>query len=93
MVNNECRLAIDENSQEKSTVTCRENDVAEGEGKRPNKLGRCRSRSSKVESPLDCGADADGDLPVQGVPSSREERVSSLKTVSLEFHFGLWDFV
>ncbi|PON45656.1 N-terminal acetyltransferase A, auxiliary subunit [Parasponia andersonii] len=74
------RLAIDENSQDKSTVSCRDNDAGEVEGKRPNKLGRSRSRSSKVESPLDCGADADGDLPVQGVPSSREERVSSLKT-------------
>ncbi|XP_030494198.2 probable UDP-N-acetylglucosamine--peptide N-acetylglucosaminyltransferase SPINDLY [Cannabis sativa] len=74
------RLLIDEASQDKSTITCRDNDAVEGEGKRSNKLGRSRSRSNKVESPHDCGADADGDLPVQGAPSSREERVSSLKT-------------
>lgn len=58
-----------------------DNDAVEGEGKRINKLGKCRSRN-KVECPLEYGADADGDLPVQGVPSSREEKVSSLKTVS-----------
>ncbi|XP_024025013.1 probable UDP-N-acetylglucosamine--peptide N-acetylglucosaminyltransferase SEC isoform X2 [Morus notabilis] len=53
--------------------------MVEGEGKRLNKLGRCRSRT-KAESLLDGGADADGDLHAPGVPSSREERVSSLKT-------------
>lgn len=74
------RLVIDETSQDKSAVVCRDSDVVEGEGKRLNKLGRCRSRTSKAESPVDGGADAEGDLPVQGVPSSREERVSSLKT-------------
>lgn len=74
------RLAIDETSQDKSAVVCRDSDIGEGEGKRLNKLGRCRSRTSKAESPVDGGADAEGDLPVQGVPSCREERVSSLKT-------------
>ena len=83
--NTEFRLVIDESSQDKSTVNCRENDAVESEGKRLNKLGRCRSRASKSESPLDSGVDAEGDLPVQGAPSSREERVSSLKTVSSEF--------
>ncbi|XP_048330512.2 uncharacterized protein LOC107418253 isoform X2 [Ziziphus jujuba] len=76
------RLAIDESSQDKSTSMCIDNvdnDAVEGEGKRINKLGKCRSRN-KVECPLEYGADADGDLPVQGVPSSREEKVSSLKT-------------
>lgn len=73
------RLAIDESSQDKSTVVCKDNDMVEGEGKRLNKLGRCRSRT-KAESLLDGGADADGDLHAPGVPSSREERVSSLKT-------------
>ena len=92
MVNTECRLSIDENSQDKSALTCKENDTVEVELKRPNKLGRCRSRGSKVESPLDCGVDADGELPVQGVPSSREERVSSLKTVSLEKLFWINGF-
>lgn len=85
--NTEFRLAIDESSQDKSTLNCRENDTVESESKRINKLGRCRSRGSKSESPLDNGVDAEGDLPVQGAPSSREERVSSLKTVSSEFTF------
>lgn len=88
----EVRLAIDETSQDKSAVVCRDSDIVEGEVKRLNKLGRCRSRTSKAESPVDGGADAEGDLPVQGVPSSREERVSSLKTVS-RFPSRLLDFV
>lgn len=37
----------------------------------------------KLECPPDCnGADAEADHNVHGVPSSREEKVSSLKTVS-----------
>lgn len=76
------RLAIDESSQDKSTAMCIDNDAADGEVKRVNKLGKCRSRNSKVDCSLDYGADADGDLPAQGVTSAREEKVSSLKTVS-----------
>lgn len=68
---------------------CIDNDAMEGEGKRLNKLGKCRSRS-KVDYPLEYGADADGDLPVQGVPSSREEKVSSLKTVSSILSVGVF---
>ncbi|KAJ7945770.1 Tetratricopeptide repeat (TPR)-containing protein [Quillaja saponaria] len=74
------RLTHDESSQDKATLMCKDTDAVEGEGKRLNKLGRCRSRLSKVDSSIDCGADADGDQPVQGIPSSREEKVSSLKT-------------
>lgn len=74
---------MEESSQDKTTVISRDNDVVEGEVKRLNKLGKCRSRSSKLEYPLDSGADADGDFTAQGgVTSSREEKVSSLKTVS-----------
>lgn len=74
---------MEESSQDKSTVISRDNDVVEGEVKRLNKLGKCRSRNSKLEYPLDSGADADGDFTAQGgVTSSREEKVSSLKTVS-----------
>ena len=76
------RLANDENSQDKSLLS-KDNDSIEGEGKKLNKLGKCRSRLSKTDSSLDCGADADGDQHVQGAPSSREEKVSSMKTVSL----------
>ncbi|KAA8542184.1 hypothetical protein F0562_023336 [Nyssa sinensis] len=74
------RLINDESSQDKSTLMSKDTDTAEGEGKQLKKLGKCRSRISKVEYPLDCGADADGEQHGQGVPSSREEKVSSLKT-------------
>lgn len=77
-----CRLANGESSQDKSTVMCNDSEVMEGEVKRSNKLGKCRSRSNKVDCSLDYGGDADGDQHGQGVPSSREEKVSSLKTVS-----------
>ncbi|KAL1323422.1 hypothetical protein HN51_033771 [Arachis hypogaea] len=73
------RLANDENSQDKSLLS-KENDTVEGEGKKLNKLGKSRSRLSKTDSSLDCGADADGDQHVQGANSSREEKVSSMKT-------------
>ncbi|GAV62560.1 TPR_1 domain-containing protein/TPR_2 domain-containing protein/TPR_11 domain-containing protein [Cephalotus follicularis] len=74
------RLSNDDSSQDKSTVASAEGDAVEGEGKRSNKLGKCRSRISKLDSSLDFGADADADQPVQGASSSREEKVSSLKT-------------
>ncbi|GMJ00089.1 hypothetical protein like AT5G63200 [Hibiscus trionum] len=72
------RLTNDESSQEKSTVISKDNDAVEGAVKKLNK--KCRSRNSKADTLLDCGADADGDQPSQGAPSSREEKVSSLKT-------------
>lgn len=75
-------MANDESGQDKSLLS-KDTDSIEGESKKLNKLGRCRSRLSKTESSLDCGADADGDPHVQGPPSSREEKVSSVKTVSL----------
>ncbi|KAK1564986.1 hypothetical protein Q3G72_016269 [Acer saccharum] len=70
-------------SQDKGNLMMsKETEAAEGESKRTNKLVKCRSRISKIESSssLDYGADADGDQPVQGTTSSREEKVSSLKT-------------
>ncbi|CAK9172596.1 unnamed protein product [Ilex paraguariensis] len=74
------RLINDENSQDKNSLMSKDNDVADVEGKQLKKLGKCRSRlTSKVEYPLDCGADADADQNGQG-PPSREEKVSSLKT-------------
>lgn len=75
-----CRLTNDDISQEKGTLISKDVDAVEGEAKKLNK--KCRSRSSKPESSTDCGADADGDQPSQAAPSSREEKVSSLKTVS-----------
>ncbi|KAM5571809.1 hypothetical protein ABKV19_012075 [Rosa sericea] len=60
----------------------RDSDTADGEAKRLTKLGKSRSRNFKVESPMDYGPDPDGYLPGQPVSSSssREEKVSSLKT-------------
>ncbi|XP_009631259.1 uncharacterized protein [Nicotiana tomentosiformis] len=56
-------------------------EVADTEGKQLKKMGKCRSRMGKLDCPPDCsGADAEPDHNVQGVPSSREEKVSSLKT-------------
>ena len=53
----------------------------ETEGKKVK--GKCRARSSKGEASLEYGGvDGDGDQVGQGSSSSREEKVSSLKTVS-----------
>lgn len=76
------RLNNDESSQEKSTLISKDVDGVEGDYRKLNKLGKCRSKISKVECSLDCGGDGDVDQPCQGTPSSREEKVSSLKTVS-----------
>ncbi|KAJ0047782.1 hypothetical protein Pint_15608 [Pistacia integerrima] len=65
---------------EDSNPSQKETDLAEGEGKKLNKLGKCRSRISRLDSSLDYGGDGDGDQPGQGTTSSREEKVSSLKT-------------
>lgn len=73
-------LANDENSQDKSSLS-KDTDSIEAESKKLNKLSKSRSR--KTDSSLDCVADVDGDQHVQGPPSSREEKVSSVKTVSL----------
>lgn len=58
-------------------------DVTEAavEAKQMKKLGKCRSKS-KVDYPLDCGTDVDADQNGPGNSSSREEKVSSLRTVS-----------
>lgn len=79
-----CRLTNDESSQEKSTLISKDGDGIEGAVKKLNK--KCRPRVSKADALLDCGVDADGDQPSQGASSSREEKVSSLKTVSPILH-------
>ncbi|KAK7260485.1 hypothetical protein RIF29_26569 [Crotalaria pallida] len=66
------RLTVDENSQDKSFLS-KDTDIIEGDGKKLSKLGKCRSRLSKTDSALDCGADVDGDH-VHGPPSTREEK-------------------
>lgn len=79
------RLINDDNSQDKSTVISKESDTLEGEGRKLNKPGKCRSRISKIECSVDCGGDAELDQHGQGTPSSREEKISSLRTVSFSF--------
>lgn len=74
------RLVSAESSQCKGTLMSKDIDIVEGEGKQLKKSAKCRPRNGKVEYPLDCGADADADQHGQGVSSSREEKVSSLKT-------------
>lgn len=64
----------------------KETDLVEGESKKLNKLGKCRSRVSRLDSSLDYGVDGDGDQPGQGTTSSREEKVNSLKTVRFIFN-------
>ncbi|KAJ6748480.1 TETRATRICOPEPTIDE REPEAT (TPR)-CONTAINING PROTEIN-RELATED [Salix purpurea] len=75
----------DEAQDSKPNLTSKEADsnatveVTESK-KSSSKLGKSRSRSSKLENSLDYGPDNDNDQPSQGPSSSREERVSSLKT-------------
>ncbi|CAK8541443.1 unnamed protein product [Lathyrus sativus] len=73
------RLINDENNQDKSLLF-KDTDSNEGEVKKLNKPGKYRSKPSKTDCSIDCGVDADGDQHVQGPPSSREEKVSSMKT-------------
>ncbi|XP_010444205.1 PREDICTED: probable UDP-N-acetylglucosamine--peptide N-acetylglucosaminyltransferase SPINDLY [Camelina sativa] len=72
------RLNNEENYQEGSTLTCKEVEPGEVDAKKSSKVGKCRSRS-KIEGSSDCGVDADGDQANQGVPASREEKISNLK--------------
>ncbi|PKI66627.1 probable UDP-N-acetylglucosamine--peptide N-acetylglucosaminyltransferase SPINDLY isoform X2 [Punica granatum] len=74
------RLITDENSQNKRIVISKESDTVEAEVKKLGKPGKCRPRISKIECSPDYGGDAELDQHGQGTPSSREEKVSSLKT-------------
>ncbi|KAL4557906.1 hypothetical protein LXL04_036100 [Taraxacum kok-saghyz] len=70
----------EENNQEIISLSVKDSDTVELEGKQSKKLGKSRSRSGKMEFPMDCGPDAEGDHSGPGVPSSREEKVSRIKT-------------
>lgn len=80
-----CRLTNEESHQEGDTLPCKDVEPGEVEAKKISKVGKCRSRS-KIEPSSDCGLDADGDQANQGVPASREEKISNLKMVSLLSH-------
>lgn len=88
------RFGNDEISENRSIGSSKDMmDMPEVEGKQFKKLGKCRSRLGKVDFSLDCGMEVDGDQNGQSTPSSREEKVSSLRTVSLwivhEFKFHI----
>ncbi|CAA7034969.1 unnamed protein product [Microthlaspi erraticum] len=72
------RLSNEESHQDGGPVTCKEVEPEELEAKKISKVGKCRSRS-KMEASSDCVGDADGDQANQGVPASREEKISNLK--------------
>lgn len=86
-----CRLSNEENNQDKMSFLGKDSDALELESKQSKKLGKSRSRIGKMEFPIDCGADAEGDHNGPGVPSSREEKVSSLKTVSSDLCWFLFE--
>lgn len=73
---------MDDSNQDKTVAICKDTNTMEVEGRRVSKIAKCRSRNNKVDYSLDSAADADGDQHGQGVSTSREEKVSSLKTVS-----------
>lgn len=77
-----CRVINDENSQDKMSLMGNA-EAMDAEASQVKRLGKCRSRTSKAEYPPDfSGADIDADQNGQGTSTSREEKVSSLKTVS-----------
>ncbi|KAF5180145.1 tetratricopeptide repeat (TPR)-containing protein [Thalictrum thalictroides] len=66
-------------SREKITLVSKDSEITEGDGRKFIRPQKSRSRI-KGEYPLECGPDIDGDQPYPGATSSREEKVSSLKT-------------
>ncbi|KAJ8771267.1 hypothetical protein K2173_026444 [Erythroxylum novogranatense] len=64
---------------DKNSLKCKDGDMMVVEVKKSNKSGKCRSRNNRLEGFLDYGADGD-DQSGLGPSSSREEKVSSLKT-------------
>ncbi|PIN27038.1 Protein O-GlcNAc transferase [Handroanthus impetiginosus] len=75
------RITTDEAILEKLNFPSKDAEALDVEASQSKKVGKCRSKTSKVEYPPDCGgADAEADQNGQGVATSREEKVSSLKT-------------
>ncbi|KAL2515402.1 tetratricopeptide repeat (TPR)-containing protein [Forsythia ovata] len=74
------RVINDENSQDKMSLMGNA-EIMDTEASQLKRLGKFRSRNSKAEYPPDFnGADIDADQNGQGASTSREEKVSSLKT-------------
>lgn len=77
---------MDESIPEKLTFMGKDAEALGVEASLSKKVGKCRSKNTKAEYPPDSGgADTDADQNGQGVATCREEKVSSLKTVSF-FH-------
>lgn len=77
---------IDAMIPEKLFFMNKEVEVLDVEASQLKKNGKCRPKTIKAEYPPDSwGPDTDADQNGQGLATSREEKVSSLKTVS-SFH-------
>lgn len=77
------RITIDEAVVEKLTFAAKDAETLDMEVSLSKKVGKYRTKNIKVEYPPDsAGLETDADQSGQGVATSREEKVSSLKTVS-----------
>ncbi|KAK4394895.1 hypothetical protein Sango_1643800 [Sesamum angolense] len=75
------RINIDETILEKMNFMSKDAEAFDAEASQSKKVGKCRSKLTKMEYPPDCGgAETDADQNGHGVATSREEKVSSLKT-------------
>ncbi|KAL0441149.1 UNVERIFIED_CONTAM: hypothetical protein Sradi_0053800 [Sesamum radiatum] len=75
------RINIDETILEKMSFMSKDAEAFDAEASQSKKVGKCRSKLTKMEYPPDCGgAETDADQNGHGVATSREEKVSSLKT-------------
>ncbi|KAH6770532.1 tetratricopeptide repeat protein [Perilla frutescens var. hirtella] len=75
------RITIDETVVEKLTFMAKDAEALDMEASLSKKVGKSRTKNIKVEYiPDSGGADIDGEQSGQGVTTSREEKVSSLKT-------------
>ncbi|KAL8041797.1 hypothetical protein ABFX02_09G007300 [Erythranthe guttata] len=75
------RITADEMILEKLTFAGKDNEALDLEASQSKKIAKSRSKTCKMEYPPDCGGvETDADQNGQGVATSREEKVSSLKT-------------
>lgn len=78
--------AIEAMTPEKLIFMNKDAEVLDVEASQLKRIGKCRPKTIKAEYPPDSwGADTDADQNGHGLATSREEKVSSLKTVS-SFH-------
>ncbi|KAL0356374.1 UNVERIFIED_CONTAM: hypothetical protein Sradi_4084300 [Sesamum radiatum] len=75
------KINIDETILENMSFTSKDAEAFDAEASQSKKVGKCRSKPTKMEYPPDCGGvETDADQNGHGVATSREEKVSSLKT-------------